>query len=955
LLGGQGDSSGSFSDVDGNSYLPPNGGPGGMGGPGQGPDHETLGGGPYNPNSVPPPPPHPTYANAIYYCSQNIVAEAQCSRSDDGGKTFGPGVPIFTPTQCTGGIHGHVKVAPDGTVYVPNSTCATTGNDGVAVSTDNGLTWTENNVTGSTGSQDPSVGVGQNNVGKPGTNLNGTNTIYLGWVSGDGHAHVAHSGNRGASWTGDTDVGAPFGITHAVFPVVVAGDDNRASFGFLGTGDGLPAGVCNPYGAVLNCQNIWHLYVATTYDGGANWITVDATPDDPVQKGTVCLEGTLCAGGRNLLDFNDITVDSQGRILVGYADGCVNCNNTFDTQSSANHGTVTRQSGGRRLFAFFDPFEPMPPAAPQMLSAIKQSPSGALVSWLEPDNGGAPITGYNIYRSITSGAETFLAHVNGVTTTKYFDPSPPSGPGVNVFYYAQAINDIPAEGPHCREVSLSLGNPETECIPPGLRKLEDPAGDTSATVIGLTNTPAPPGSDLLKFQISQPYQVDNIPRLIFTITTDNGQSPQAAGSAWYVAMKIGANYKAVRMAWKAASLPTPVFESYTPGANSGGGVDGRFVIAASEKAAEPTSSYLPPYNQIIIVVKASDLGLNPGDTISGFVSGSEQSSNPADPGVSPGGAALFDEMPNGLGYTGSYTVDNNQFCRLNNAPIPILTANPMTGEPPLAVNFDGSGSHDPDTAAPPDTIASYTFNFGDGSAPVTQASPLISHTYTTNGDFQARLTVTDSRGKVSTDFAQVTIGVETPLDKVVSRKIHGGVPGSPFNVILFDPANHPPPANYTEIECRAPGPENDYTIIYTFGTEFTVTGQATGVTVDGVNNYVGSHSPGPAYNQYTVHLTTSVPNSKRHVIAINGMRVHNSSTTANNGNATLSNVGTRFDLLIGDTGNDGTVSGADVTQTKREAGNLATQSNFREDVTADGSVSGADVTVVKRNAGNRLP
>src|ERR1700730_4771626 len=182
LLGGQGNSSGSFSDVDGNSYLPPDGGPGGMGGPGQGPDHETLGGGPYNPNSVPPPPPHPTYANAIYYCSQNIVAEAQCSRSDDGGKTFGPRGPTFTPTQCTGGIHGHVKVAPDGTVYVPNSTCATTGNDGVAVSTDNGLTWTENNVTGSTGSQDPSVGVGQNNVGKPGTNLNGTNTIYLGWV-----------------------------------------------------------------------------------------------------------------------------------------------------------------------------------------------------------------------------------------------------------------------------------------------------------------------------------------------------------------------------------------------------------------------------------------------------------------------------------------------------------------------------------------------------------------------------------------------------------------------------------------------------------------------------------------------------------------------------------------------------------------------------------------------------
>ena len=79
---------------------------------------ETLGGGPY----AGTPPATASYPasgtkNAIYYCSQNIVAEAQCSRSDDGGVTFGPGVPIFSPSQCTGGIHGHVKVAPDGTVY----------------------------------------------------------------------------------------------------------------------------------------------------------------------------------------------------------------------------------------------------------------------------------------------------------------------------------------------------------------------------------------------------------------------------------------------------------------------------------------------------------------------------------------------------------------------------------------------------------------------------------------------------------------------------------------------------------------------------------------------------------------------------------------------------------------------------------------------------------------------
>src|SRR4029077_9950103 len=109
-----------YSDYDGNTTLPMQGG-----GAPAGPDHETLGGGPYNDAALPPPPPHPTYPNAIYYCSQNIAGDAECSRSDAGGLTFGPGVPLFSVAQCTGGIHGHVKVAPDGTVYVPNTSCAT--------------------------------------------------------------------------------------------------------------------------------------------------------------------------------------------------------------------------------------------------------------------------------------------------------------------------------------------------------------------------------------------------------------------------------------------------------------------------------------------------------------------------------------------------------------------------------------------------------------------------------------------------------------------------------------------------------------------------------------------------------------------------------------------------------------------------------------------------------------
>src|SRR6202043_444771 len=102
---------------------------------------------------------------------------------------------------------------------------------------------------------------------------------------------------------------------------VVAGDDNRAAFGFLGTtttGDSS----LDP-----NFPGVWQLYIATTYDGGNSWVTINATPDTPIQVGPICNGGTLgcSSSNRNLLDFNGFDVDSQGRGLAGVTEGCLNC------------------------------------------------------------------------------------------------------------------------------------------------------------------------------------------------------------------------------------------------------------------------------------------------------------------------------------------------------------------------------------------------------------------------------------------------------------------------------------------------------------------------------------------------------------------------------------------------------------------------------------------------------
>ena len=80
---------------------------------------------------------------------------------------------------------------------------------------------------------------------------------------------------------------------------------------------------------------------------------------------------------------------------------------------------------------------------------------------------------------------------------------------------------------------------------------------------------------------------------------------------------------------------------------------------------------------------------------------------------------------------------------------------PSSGSAPLTVLLDGSGSYDPD---PNDTVASYTFSFGDGRQ-VTQSAPTVSHTYSSAGSFRPVLQVVDSRDLPGAGPATQTITV----------------------------------------------------------------------------------------------------------------------------------------------------------------------------------------------------
>jgi hypothetical protein len=305
-------------------------------------DRQSIGVGPHPPSGSARP--TGAYPHAVYYCAQQNVT-AFCARSDNGGTFFGPSVPAYTFLDC-GNLHGHMRVAPDGTVYLPNAQCQ--GSHGVSVSTDAGQTWTVRKVPGTT--------IGR--TGQPGVGVGSDGTAYIGLTDGDGKPKVAVSRDRGATWTTPVDVGKQVGVVNAVFPTVIAGDGDRAAFAFLGTktpGDSQVADFGMDASGTRYTGAEYHLYVATTFDRGRTWRTQDLTPNDPVQRGRVCLGGTACTDkDRNLLDFIDLQVDRNGRILVGWADGCTGAcvRSTAVAQNSYTaHGNVSRQMTGPGLFA----------------------------------------------------------------------------------------------------------------------------------------------------------------------------------------------------------------------------------------------------------------------------------------------------------------------------------------------------------------------------------------------------------------------------------------------------------------------------------------------------------------------------------------------------------------------------------------------------------------------------
>lgn len=283
-----------YSDDDGESWIH---NPVACGIPGN--DHQTLYSGPTTTL------PTVGYPNAVYYC-YNAIAYSGCGRSLDGGLTFHPAGAPYAAPGCAG-LHGHVAVGPDGTVYLPKGDCEE--GPAVSVSTTDGTTWTEVQVAG------PAFR-GRDHESHVAVDAKGN--AYFVWTGADRRPYLSVSKDQGQTWSAPAMVGPP-GITTAWGPTIAAGDEGKIAVYYYGT-----QGDCC-YEQEFGGHTMWNVYATVSTDAQtANPVFMTTTfndPMDPVRRGS-CGPGRC--GGRPTSpgDFVEVFVDHTGRTWAAVVDTC---------------------------------------------------------------------------------------------------------------------------------------------------------------------------------------------------------------------------------------------------------------------------------------------------------------------------------------------------------------------------------------------------------------------------------------------------------------------------------------------------------------------------------------------------------------------------------------------------------------------------------------------------------
>lgn len=302
------------------------------------------------------------YDNLVVICANKVVPYGPlilgswCMTSYDGGASFLHEVQAFAPEDNCAGINGPPAVHPDGTIVLPVGGIAGVASlcqrpPSVAVSSDNGLTWSLREMPG----EHIQAGIDPDIAFSP------DGTAYMVYTAQDSHTYLARSSDKFLTWQGPWRLSPPGAVMDA-FGAIVTGDDGRIAVAFL-TSNSEQDDLGRPVdSSEARPGTLWHLAIASSVDANTEaptFVVQQVTPrEDPVQVGCIWLRGGGSPTGcRNLLDFIDMAVLDDGRYAVAFTDGCVPRNGCTADHENSNFQSrdttvaVAVQDRGTSLYA----------------------------------------------------------------------------------------------------------------------------------------------------------------------------------------------------------------------------------------------------------------------------------------------------------------------------------------------------------------------------------------------------------------------------------------------------------------------------------------------------------------------------------------------------------------------------------------------------------------------------
>lgn len=278
--------------------------------------------------------------NAVYLAYRQLAGlqatvEFYVNRSDDGGLTYGPAVVAAVGGNITGNIDVDQR---DGTVYFCHQGPGTEGNKEVRVAIGH-----PPNLDLPPAIYETRVAArGRNSIGFlfPVCKVADDGTVYVAYSDGGNSIHIAHSLDQGRTWSQPLQVSDLEPGSAALMPWIETGKlPGSIAVVWYGADPSDAEG-----GVPGNTTNAnWKVFFASSLnatDSNPTFTHVVAS-DHFIHGADISTAGFVVGGpNRNLLDFFQVAIDTEGLAFVGYAD---------DSNDFNGHTFVTHQIEGPSL------------------------------------------------------------------------------------------------------------------------------------------------------------------------------------------------------------------------------------------------------------------------------------------------------------------------------------------------------------------------------------------------------------------------------------------------------------------------------------------------------------------------------------------------------------------------------------------------------------------------------